>query len=149
MPSSYLSVVAPFGTKSLPITPHCYSSASASGQPFRASRHRHKTLVTDLGGVAGLGGVEPEVITMTSKHIVAVALALLITTEAHAQQRTKYRRHTGSDDGTLTVYGGADGKVQGRTSTDSSDSSDTVTIHFGDRRETGSVTITPKPHQGK
>ena len=42
----------------------------------------------------------------------------------------------------MTVYGGADGKVQGRTSTDSTDS---VTINFGDGPESGSIKITPKP----
>ena len=76
-----------------------------------------------------------------AKAMAVLAVALMLTTEAHAQKRTKYRTHTGSD-GTMTVYGGADGKVQGRTSTDSTNS---VTINFGDGPESGSIKITPKP----
>jgi outer membrane biogenesis lipoprotein LolB len=83
--------------------------------------------------------------------VLAIVLALLMPTDAQAQQRTIYgsdgrvqsRTHTDTQ-GSVTIYG-ADGKVQSRSSIDSSD---TVTIYFG-RAKTGSVTVTPKPHQGK
>ena len=94
-----------------------------------------------------------ETVPAAVKRLAILAVALLLTMIAQAQQRTIYgsdgrvqsRTHTDTQ-GSVTIYG-ADGKVQSRTSIDSSD---TVTIYFGRTgARTGSVTVTPKPHQGK
>jgi len=90
--------------------------------------------------------------TKITSIIAATATALLLTSSAaHAQsQRTIYGsdgRVTGrtvtDSQGNGTIYG-ADGRVQSRTST-SSDG--TVTIYGADGRKAG--TVTAKPHQGK
>ena len=80
--------------------------------------------------------------------IAATAIMLLLTPAAHSQSsRTIYgsdgkvsgRTHTDSQ-GSTTIYG-ADGRVTGRTSTDSSG---TTTFYGADGRKTGTVTTQPK-----
>ena len=75
----------------------------------------------------------------------AVALALLMPTDALAQQRTIYGadgrvigRESTSTSGATTIYG-SDGRVTGRTTTNSSG---TVTVYDADGRRTGTVTTT-------
>ena len=81
----------------------------------------------------------------------AIALALLMPTEALAQSRTFYdasgrvtgRSITGSN-GSTTIYD-ASGRVTGRTSTSSNG---TTTIYDSDGRRVGSVTTT-KPQASR
>jgi YD repeat-containing protein len=84
---------------------------------------------------------------MTRRHIagLAIVFALLMPTDAQAQQRTFYdasgrvsgRSITGTN-GSTTIYD-ASGRVTGRTTTSSSG---TVTIYGSDGSRVGTVTTT-------
>ena len=89
---------------------------------------------------------------MTRNRIACVAIvSLLLAGAAHAQQTTVYGpdgrvtgRSTTDSQGSTTFYG-ADGRVSGRTSTDSQG---TTVLYGSDGRRVGTVTTT-KPHKGK